>query len=294
MLIRPLHIALCLMIVVAWGMNFIFIKFALEDISALLLCTLRYGLSAIPAVFFFRRPRTPFHLLVAYGLCMFGIQYLFLFSAMKSGAPAGISSLIFQIQIFFTLGLSVLFFKVRPGVFELIGATVAFSGIGLVALHTTGEITWIQILLLLGGALSWSLGNILSQKIHPENPVALVVWGNLFAFPCLLFLTFFIEGSDFVFQSLSGMKNLTVISITYIVGVSTLFGFSAWSWMIREYKAPAIVPFTLLVPVVGFIGSYLFFGEMFPVWKVISSTLVILGILLNLFGKRLSRSVFKF
>lgn len=45
------HILLALLVAVVWGLNFLFVKLGLEEISPLLLCTLRFTLASIPAIF---------------------------------------------------------------------------------------------------------------------------------------------------------------------------------------------------------------------------------------------------
>lgn len=45
------HLLLALLVVVIWGVNFLFVSFGLEEISPLLLCALRFLLASIPAIF---------------------------------------------------------------------------------------------------------------------------------------------------------------------------------------------------------------------------------------------------
>ena len=63
-----------------------------------------------------------------------------------------------------------------------------------------------------------------------------------------------------------------------------------WLWylgvLLARYPIGMVVPFTLLVPVVGIIGSILTLGEPFQLWKLMSGLLVMTGLYINLAGSR--------
>jgi O-acetylserine/cysteine efflux transporter len=92
-----------LLIVFAWGFNFVVIHWGLDGLSPLLLGALRFSLVAFPAILFVPRPKIAWRWLLAYGLTISFGQFAFLFTAMKVGMPAGIASLVLQSQVLFTL-----------------------------------------------------------------------------------------------------------------------------------------------------------------------------------------------
>lgn len=53
---------LALLVVFAWGINFVIIRFGLEELPPLLLGALRFALVAFPAIFFVKRPAIPLRL----------------------------------------------------------------------------------------------------------------------------------------------------------------------------------------------------------------------------------------
>ena len=54
---RPADLGLALVVVVAWGLNFVVIKTGMADIPPMLLGALRFMLAAFPAVLFVPRPK---------------------------------------------------------------------------------------------------------------------------------------------------------------------------------------------------------------------------------------------
>jgi O-acetylserine/cysteine efflux transporter len=287
---QPRHILLALSIVAIWGVNFAIIKLGLRQVSPLSLGVARFVLAAFPWIFFIPRPKVPLRLIAAYGLLIFAMQFGFLFTGMAIGMSAGLSSLILQLQVFFTIGLSVLLLGERPTLWQLAGAALAFAGVGLVALNVGGDVTILGLVLLIAAAASWGGGNVVSKKISQRsssaNVLGLVVWGSLFAIPPLLAVALLLDPDHFV-SSFTNLDWVSVGSIAYIVYLSTLFCFAAWSGLLARYPVSTVAPFTLLVPIFGFLGSAVLLGEPLQDWKLVASSLVIAGLCLNLFGPRI-------
>jgi O-acetylserine/cysteine efflux transporter len=127
------HIALAVFVAVIWGFNFVMIKAGLDELPPVLLCALRFFFAAFPAVFFVQRPAIAFRHVLIFGFTMFALQFTLLFFGMAAGATAGLASLLLQVQVFFTVLLAVVFLDEKPSGWQITGASVAFSGIGLVA-----------------------------------------------------------------------------------------------------------------------------------------------------------------
>ncbi|MGZ5096361.1 MAG: EamA family transporter, partial [Burkholderiales bacterium] len=53
------HLLLALIVVAIWGSNFVVIHFALGQFGPLFVATLRFAFSALPWVFFIKRPAVP-------------------------------------------------------------------------------------------------------------------------------------------------------------------------------------------------------------------------------------------
>ncbi|WP_131764309.1 EamA family transporter [Legionella drozanskii] len=280
------HLFLVLLVVVVWGLNFLFVKLALEDISPIFLCCLRFILASIPAIFFVKRPAVPFRVIALYGLVMFALQFSFLFVGMSVGMTPGIGSIIMQTQVFFSMFFAVILLGERTSVWQILGAIISFSGIGLVATHFDKNVSLLGSLCILIAAATWGIGNLITKKIHHINMMALVVWGSFVAWFPLLLLSLIIEGPNAIIASLQHLTWKSTSSLFYIVYISTWVGYGVWNWLVSRYPVSLIVPFTLLIPVVGVLGSVLFLDEPFYLWKLEAGLLVISGLFINNFGAR--------
>jgi O-acetylserine/cysteine efflux transporter len=287
------YLLLAFLVVAGWGFNFVFIKIGLDGMPPILLCAIRFLLAAVPGVFFLPRPKAPWRLLLAYGLLTFASQFSFLFLGMKLGMPPGLASLVMQIQAFFTIGLAALFLNDRPTAWKIVGAVISFSGIVLVGSNSGAEVTLIGLVLTVLASFSWGAGNIFSKKIGPTPPLALVVWGSLVAFPVVALLSLAVDGPQTIVSSLRHLTLASAGSVAYIVYISTLVCYSLWSWLLNRLPTATIAPFTLLVPIFGFLSSVLVLGETLPAWKILASLLVILGLCFNLLEPRLKAAFYR-
>ena len=121
----PRDLALALLVVAVWGVNFAVIKTGVAEVPPLLLGALRFLLAACPAVFFLRAPKVPWQLYLAYGMTISVGQFAFLFSAIHVGMPSGLASLVLQSQAFFTMLFAALWLKESWRTSQLVGLLLA-------------------------------------------------------------------------------------------------------------------------------------------------------------------------
>lgn len=283
----PTDILMALAVVTIWGVNFVVIKIGLADLPPVLFTALRFLFAALPLMFFVKRPQTSWPLVCAWGLFQFALQFTLLFSGMRLGLPAGLASLVIQLQVFFTIGLAVLTLGERVQGFQLAGALIAFGGMGLVALHLDGQASLTGFVLVVLAGLCWAIANIVTKKMGQVDALPLVVWGSLVSTPPLLLASWLMEGHP-AWQAAAhafGWKSLaTVLFQAY---PNTILGFGIWSLLMRKYAAASIAPFALLVPVAGMTSAALLLGESLAWWKIVAGMLVLSGLALNQFGARI-------
>ena len=278
---------LALAVVTVWGVNFVAIRWGVDEVPPLLLTSLRFACAAVPAVCFIRPPKVGLGILVSYGFAIGVLQFGLLFAAIKLGMPAGLSSLVMQLQAFFTIGLAVAFLGERPGLFQLAGAAVAFAGIGVIGLERLEGAALVPLLMTIAAALFWGIGNVITKKAGKIDMLSFVVWSSLVP-PIPLFLaSLLFEGPGALPQALGDITWLGGGSLLFISYAATLFGYGAWSMLLSRYPANLVAPFTLLVPIAGIGSAALLLGETVSGIEVLGSVLVFGGLLLNVFGPRL-------
>jgi len=276
------HVVFAFMVALIWGLNFIFVKFSLDEIPPFLLCALRFLLASVPAIFLVKPPNMPFRMTSLYGFIMFALQFGFLFMGMSVGMTPGMASLIMQIQIFFSMIFAALILGEKPSFYQLIGGIVSFIGISLVAFHFDNHISFLGFLCILCAAATWGLGNLITKSFQRVNMVSLVVWGCFIASIPMLLLSYIIEGPDNILNAYHHLSMVGLFSLLYTVYFSTLIGYGIWNWLLSLYPVGTVVPFTLLVPIIGIFSSVVMLHEPLQHWKIVSGLLVITGLYINL------------
>jgi O-acetylserine/cysteine efflux transporter len=294
--IEPLHLALVLFVVVNWGVSFVVIHVGLGDVPPLLLAALRFALAAVPLVFFVARPKAVrWTWFAAYGVATGVVQFGVAFTAIKLGVSPGLASLVIQMNAFFTVLLSSLFFAEHLRAFQWLGLGVAFCGIGLIGVSGGGDAPLIGVVLMLVAALGWALANLTVKRVsqlHPGiNLFAFSVHANAYAPLPLLALSLAIEGVPRDLNALTHLSLASVGSVAYLAFIATVLCFGAWAWLMGKYSAARVAPFSLLVPVFGMLSSAVLLGEALTGMKILAAGLVVLGLVINVFGARLTAPV---
>ncbi|WP_288350325.1 EamA family transporter [uncultured Thalassospira sp.] len=276
-----------LLVVTIWGANFTVIKLGLGEMPPILLSSLRFAFAALPAVFFLPRPKCPWKYVVGFGVVLGCIKFSLLFLGMDLGLSAGISSLVLQLQAFFTLILGVFLLGEKIGPHRIIAMLVAFCGVGLLLFVSDGSITVIGLALVIAAAAAWGIANIIMKRAGSVQMLSFVVWASLIPPIPLAILSFLTEDRANLASLGDQISWIGIGSILYLAYPVTLLGFAIWGRLLATLPVGLVAPFTLLVPIVGMATSALVLGEDFGPIKIVSAILVMTGLMINVFGGKL-------
>ncbi len=275
-----------LAITVVWGVNFVVIKIGVGEAPPLMLAALRFLVVIFPAIFFVKPPATSWRIVAGYGIFIAVLQFAFMFSAVSLGMPAGLTSLVVQSQMFFTM-LAVWFaFGERPVFQQILGALVAFGGILVIASQRWGGAGLLPFLLVIGGAASWGAGNVIGKFAGRVDMLAFIVWSSLVAPLPLLGMSAVVEGRA-AWAAVANGGWLLWGCVVYLAWLGTIFGYSLWARLLSRHSAAEVAPFSLLVPLSGMASARLAFGETASAVEWMGAGLVLAGLSWNVFGPRL-------
>ena len=289
------HLLLALGIVAVWGTNFVVIKNGLASFPPFYFAALRYFFVLLPLVFFMPRPKVSLGNLCVYGLATGVGQFGVMYYAVNSQISPGLASLVVQTQVFFTIGFAMFFAKEGLKRYQAVSVAIAMFGLGIIALHTDSTTTFLGLALVVFAGLSWGIANTVSRQAGSINMLSYVVWASAFSIPPLVLIALIFEG---------GVAHLWDVTLAAPLGAwvgvlwqswaNTLFGYAAWGWLLSKHPAALVAPAPLLVPIFGMGASAFFLGEALPPWKVEAASLVIAGLIINLFWPSLQAQVRKF
>ena len=279
---------LILLVISVWGVNFLFMKLALDEVPPMVLGMLRFFCVVFPAVFLLKRPNVPWHLLAAYGLTISFGQFGLMFTALDWGLPTGLAALILQIQVFFTVLIAGVLFREPVHAHHLMGMCTAAVGLILIGIgHYQGNLSFISMLPVVGAAASWACGNIIVKRIGRVNPLSLVVWGSISAFTAFGLVSLALYGTNGLAQHLGNLSWKGIGGILFLSYVASLVGYTGWGALLARHPAGKITPFALLVPVVALLVGYMVLNERLGFWHWLGIAVVMGSLLLHVFGGQL-------
>ncbi|MEW9527695.1 EamA family transporter [Microbispora sp. NPDC049125] len=275
---RPRDLALALGLAAVWGFNFVVMQAGLRHYPPLTYAGLRFAVAAFPAVLLIGGPRVPWRWVLATGASLGVAQYGLLLLGMRAGMPAGLTSLVIQVQAVFTALFATALLGERLGVRRVTGMTVAFGGLAVIAVGVVAKSGAIPIgafLLCVGAAAAWGLGNVATRKAAPPDSLRFMVWVSAVSAVPLLGLALAVEGTS----SLTAFTSEGVGAVLYTGLLSTLAGFAVWGRLLARYNASIVAPYALLVPVTGLASAALVTGEPISPSTLAAGGLILAGLL---------------
>jgi O-acetylserine/cysteine efflux transporter len=152
------------------------------------------------------------------------------------------------------------------------------AGLAVVAVGRSLVAPVLPLMIVLAAALSWAAGNIVARKAKAASGLGLVVWSGAVVPLPLLGLSLLVDGPAAVAQALVEVQPVTLLSALYTALFGSLVGYGIWNRLLGLYPSSAVVPFTLLVPVVGMTTAWLVLNEVPTPAEVTGGLLLLAGV----------------
>ncbi|MEV7603825.1 EamA family transporter [Paenarthrobacter sp. NPDC089322] len=282
------HSFLAVLVAFLWGINFVAIDLGLHpaghDVPPLLFVAFRFLLVVFPWIFFIRKPDVGWKAIIGVGLFMSAGQFGLLYLGMALGMPAGLASLVLQAQVLFTILLASRLLGEKPTRKQLLGVVLGVAGLGVVALGRSVVAPVLPLMIVLAAALSWAVGNVVARHSRAKSGLGLVVWSGAVVPLPLAALSLLVDGPDAVFSTVVDLQPATVLSAVYTAVFASLVGYGIWNRLLTLYPSSEVVPFTLLVPVVGMTAAWLVLNEVPTPAEVLGGLILLLGVATAVLG----------
>ncbi|HEX2566035.1 MAG TPA: DMT family transporter [Burkholderiales bacterium] len=281
-------LAAALLTMVAWGMNFAFVKYVLEHIGVWPFMFIRFvtlpvlAFALLFVVFRGRIARTwprreDLARFVACGLIGHTAHIAMVMYGMNL-STAFSSSLVLTSGPLFTLLILAALGAERLRRRQLAGTLVAFCGI-VVFLgdkFTRGlAAAGFGDLLLLGAAFLFSLYTVLSRPLADRyGPLIVLAYTLLFGSPPLVALSL----SSFLASPEGALTAPVTFALFFTIVISSFFGWLAWSWVNSVRGLARCAPFQYLMPPIAGLVAWLTLGEVFTPLKLAGAAVTMAGV----------------
>jgi O-acetylserine/cysteine efflux transporter len=263
----PQHLAMMVMVQILWGANFAVAKFGLDDFSPIFFVALRFSLVAMLLIFVVGLPgRDKLLRLLPLSVTMGVMHFTLMFLGM-SRLDAATSSIAVQLQTPFAAIMAAFFFGETLGWRRIVGMITAFAGVMLIAGEPRfSDDPW-PLLSVIAAAAAWAVGNIQVKALGDEiDAVTLNGWIAILAAPQLLLASWLIEGPQW--QQIPEASLVGWGALLFQAVVIAIFTYWIWYNMMRRYPVNQVMPFTMLMPMIGVAAGALMRDE--PItWQMI-------------------------
>jgi O-acetylserine/cysteine efflux transporter len=273
--LRPVEVLLAVSVPVIWATGFVLAKVALHDFPPILLMSLRFALTALVLVWFFRPPVPLLPKIFVISLISATIQYALTFNGLKL-LDASTAGLLIQAEVPMCALLAALLLKERITLKMTFGMILAFIGVAIIAGEPRLDGNGFAILLVLGGGFFWSLGQVMTRQLGGINGFVLITWIAVFATPQMFLASWFIESNQ-----MDAIRNAGAevwIAVVYMGLIMTAIGYAIWYHLLGKFSVNKVAPFLLLLPVTILVESVLFLGEELTWITVVGGVLTICGV----------------
>jgi O-acetylserine/cysteine efflux transporter len=250
----------------------------------------RFGLLAIPTILFVPRPKIRVRWLLAVGACLGILQFGFLYLGMSAGIQSGLASIVLQASAPFTVLIAAVLLRERISGRQAIGIGIAVAGLAAIAVHRAQVSAILPVVLVLAAAFGWALGNVASRKAAAPNALHLTLWMSVVPPIPLFVLSWVFEGPHAIGASLSTAFTLgalpSLLGLLYVVVMATVVGYGLWNRLLSIYPSSTVAPFSMLVPIIGVLASWLAFGQAPDAIELGSGVLVVGGVVFASWRRR--------
>ena len=273
----PQHIAMMVLVQVLWGANFAVAKFGLDSFSPIFFVALRFTLVAVLLVFVVGLPKPAMlKRLLPLSITMGVMHFTLMFLGMAE-LDAATSSIAIQLQTPFAAIMAAFFLGETLGWRRIAGMITAFAGVMLIAGEPRfSDDPW-PLLAVVGAAFAWALGNIQVKALGDEiDAVTLNGWIAVLAAPQLLLASWLIEGPQW--QNLPDATLISWAALLFQAVVIAIFTYWIWYNMMRRYPVNLVIPFTLLLPMIGVAAGALLRDETVTWQMIVGGLATIAGV----------------
>jgi len=161
---------------------------------------------------------------------------------------------------------------------------LAFGGVGLIAGEPRLDGSLPFVLMVMTGALTWAVGQLMIRKLREVNGMTMLAWVSVFAAPQMLVASLVLETGQIEAVAKANIEQWGIV--LYLGLIMTAIGYSAWYTLVKSVPFSSIGPFLMLTPVTTLIFGYFVIGEEFTVTMAAGSVLVLGGVAITTLQRR--------
>ena len=268
---------------ITWGLGFTLAKIGMEQFSALLIMSIRFGIAGLVLVWFTKPPWGHMREIFVVALIGSTIQYGLTYNGLK-GIDASTAAILVQLEGPILALLGTILLKEKLGLTRALGMGLAFLGIFIIAGEPRLEGHIDSVILLVAGSAVWAVAQIMISRLKGLSGITILAWVAIMATPQMLIASLIIE--DGQWQAITSANLVDWSIIFYLAFIMTVVGYSIWYHLLSSVDVSKVSPFLMLLPITSIVAGMILLDEKLTVPMIIGGVMIMTGVASTLINWR--------
>jgi O-acetylserine/cysteine efflux transporter len=277
------QILLALIVPITWGLGFTLAKIGMEQFSALLIMSIRFGIAGLVLVWFTKPPWGHMREIFVVALIGSTIQYGLTYNGLK-GIDASTAAILVQLEGPILALLGTILLKEKLGLTRALGMGLAFLGVFIIAGEPRLEGHIDSVILLVAGSAVWAVAQIMISRLKGLSGITILAWVAIMATPQMLIASLIIE--DGQWQAITSANLVDWSIIFYLAFIMTVVGYSIWYHLLSSVDVSKVSPFLMLLPITSIVAGMILLDEKLTVPMIIGGVMIMTGVASTLINWR--------
>jgi len=277
------QILLALIVPITWGLGFTLAKIGMEQFSALLIMSIRFGIAGLVLVWFTKPPWGHMREIFVVALIGSTIQYGLTYNGLK-GIDASTAAILVQLEGPILALMGTILLKEKLGLTRALGMGFAFLGVFIIAGEPRLDGHIDSVILLVAGSTVWAVAQIMISRLKGLSGITILAWVAIMATPQMLIASLIIE--DGQWQAITTASLVDWSIIFYLAFIMTVVGYSVWYHLLSSVDVSKVSPFLMLLPITSIIAGMVLLDEKLTVPMIIGGVMIMTGVASTLINWR--------
>ena len=277
------QILLALIVPITWGLGFTLAKIGMEQFSALLIMSIRFGIAGLVLVWFTKPPWGYMREIFVVALIGSTIQYGLTYNGLK-GIDASTAAILVQLEGPILALMGTILLKEKLGLTRALGMGFAFLGVFIIAGEPRLDGHIDSVILLVAGSTVWAIAQIMISRLKGLSGITILAWVAIMATPQMLIASLIIE--DGQWQAITTASLVDWSIIFYLAFIMTVVGYSVWYHLLSSVDVSKVSPFLMLLPITSIIAGMILLDEKLTLSMIIGGLMIMTGVASTLINWR--------
>ena len=277
------QILLALIVPITWGLGFTLAKIGMEQFSALLIMSIRFGIAGLVLVWFTKPPWGHMREIFVVALIGSTIQYGLTYNGLK-GIDASTAAILVQLEGPILALMGTVLLKEKLGLTRALGMGFAFLGVFIIAGEPRLDGHIDSVILLVAGSTVWAVAQIMISRLKGLSGITILAWVAIMATPQMLIASLILE--DGQWQAITSASLIDWSIIFYLAFIMTVVGYSVWYHLLSSVDVSQVSPFLMLLPITSIIAGMVLLDEKLTLSMIIGGLMIMTGVASTLINWR--------